>query len=126
MSAAATAMSAHSAHRGMDERPPAVLPLGCEGEPLEDLPVRPLMPRRGGWLDDGGGGGGSLLTANMLRREVVRFSSGSALLVTVVNPPTARVKWLASDRGPKVFQNSMYSRVDPDPDISVQQGAGMD
>lgn len=125
MSAAATAMSAHTAQRGIDERPPFGAP-GCGEEPLLFFPARPVTPRRGGCFPDGGGGGGSLLTVLMLRPEVARFPSGSAPFVTIVNPPTARAKWLAFVRGKKVFQDSVQARVESDPDVSVQPRVGMD
>lgn len=121
ISAAATAMSAQTAQRGIDERAP-----GCGAEFLLFLPVRPETPRRGGCFPDGGGGGGSLLTDLMLRPEVARFPSCSAASVTAVNPPTARLKWLAFGRGKNLFQDSVQARVESDPDVSVQPRIGVD
>ena len=67
-----------------------------------------------------------MLTLLMLRPEVARFPSCSAASVTVVNPPTARVKWLAFGCGKKVFQDGVQARVESDPDISIQPSLGLD
>ena len=67
-----------------------------------------------------------MLTLLMLRPEVARFPSCSAPSVTGVNPPTARLKWLAFGRGKKVFQNGVQARVQSDLDVSVQPSVGVD